>query len=268
MIQRHENNRVAWDEAAKIYQGEIEKDVATLKSGGMNFCPPELSYLRPLAAPSKLAIHLQCAGGTDTLSLINLGFSEVLGIDISEEMIAVARRKTAALKMNARWLVADVIDIPALIHGTADLVYTGRGAVNWIMDLEAWGRSVAALLQPGGYFYLFEGHPVSYFFDMLAGDLKIDPEFEGYFSNKIYENQEWPNTYVGQIKAAVADQALKYERAWPVSSVIQTLLKTGLVLRDFAEHSDPYWNEFPNMPADVRKKIPNTYSLLFSKKAE
>jgi SAM-dependent methyltransferase len=163
-----------------------------------NFCPPELQFLKRVIPGSRLCIHLQCATETDTLSLINLGAEEVVGVDISEEMIAIAREKSTALAMNARWIVSDVLQAPAELNGTADLLYTGQGAINWIINIHSWAQVASRLIKPNGYLYIFEGHPVTYFFKMDAPDLVIDPEFEGYFAEKIYVSNDWPETYAGK----------------------------------------------------------------------
>src|ERR1051326_984715 len=80
----HEENRAAWNEDANRYAREIESDAACLRAGGKNFCPPEFEFLRDLDRWCGGAIHLQCAGGRDTLSLWNLGAREVVGVDISD----------------------------------------------------------------------------------------------------------------------------------------------------------------------------------------
>ena len=101
----HQSNRAAWNEAAAHYAAELEERIAFLRAGGMNFCEAEEPYLRDLGDWCRRAIHLQCAGGTDTLSLWNKGAKEVVGVDISEDMIAVARQKSAALNAPAHMVL-------------------------------------------------------------------------------------------------------------------------------------------------------------------
>ena len=99
--------------------------------------PPEQAVLHDLAQWCQRAIHLQCAGGTDTLSLLRQGATEVVGIDISQRMIASARRKTEALSARASWYCCDVLAAPEELSDSADLIHTGRGALLWMMDLDA-----------------------------------------------------------------------------------------------------------------------------------
>jgi predicted O-methyltransferase YrrM len=90
-------------------------------------------------------VHLQCASGKDTLSLWIEGVEKVVGIDISDVHIANARRLSeAAGCRTVRWYRCDVLDTPQDLDGTADLVYSGRGAMFWVHDLDAWMAVVAA----------------------------------------------------------------------------------------------------------------------------
>src|SRR5215216_3762716 len=105
----HAANRAAWDEAAERYEGWFDEAVELIRAGGSNLFPVEHDLLGDLravnrGAGTKRAIHLQCAGGRDTLSLWNLGAREVIGIDISPRMLALARRLTEATRAPARWI--------------------------------------------------------------------------------------------------------------------------------------------------------------------
>lgn len=84
------------------YETETQADIEFLRAGGKNFCAPELAYLGDLAQWCGRAIHLQCAGGRDTLSLWNLGAQTVVGVDINARMLAcaAARRRLSAYRRN------------------------------------------------------------------------------------------------------------------------------------------------------------------------
>jgi|CXWL01.1.fsa_nt_gi 2-polyprenyl-3-methyl-5-hydroxy-6-metoxy-1,4-benzoquinol methylase len=94
-------NRAGWNEGAQSYEEGIEERIEFLREGGQNFCTPELEFLIDLDKWCNRAIHLQCAGGTDTLSLWNRGAKEAIGIDISDRMIEVARKKSEAIGAKA-----------------------------------------------------------------------------------------------------------------------------------------------------------------------
>ncbi len=38
------------------------------------------------------------------------------------------------------------------------MIYTGKGAICWMMDLDVWASIVWRLLKPGGMLFLFEEH--------------------------------------------------------------------------------------------------------------
>jgi SAM-dependent methyltransferase len=268
VTQRHQENRAAWNEAARRYEREIEEDVAFLRAGGKNFMPPELPYLADLGAWCRRAIHLQCAGGKDTLSLWNQGAAEVVGVDISDTMIAVARQKSDALAAPATWHCCDILATPAELDGTADLVYTGRGALLWMMDLPAWARVVARLLKPGGRLYIFEGHPLDWLWDLNATELRLDPEppFGNYFSHEVGIMQGWSEQYIpADAVPPLAQQSRKHERQWTLGQILNSLTDAGLRLERFEEHPDRYWDQFPNLPAEITDRLPHTFSLLMRK---
>jgi SAM-dependent methyltransferase len=252
---------------AVIYERDEAADIALLRSGGDSFLPPEQRFLQGLGEWCRRAVHLQCAGGTDTLSLWNLGAAEVVGVDISERMIAVARRKAEALGATARWHCADILDTPHELDGTAELVYTGKGALPWMMDIQAWARVVARLLKPGGRLYIFEGHPLDWVWDMEAATYQFSTRTGDYFSDVIATDRGWPMFSVAVEAHPHKDQLHAHERQWTLGAILNSLVAAGLQLECFEEYPDLFWNQFPNLPADLAHRLPHTFSLLMRKNA-
>lgn len=264
-VRLHEQNREGWNEGAEAYEADLESQIEFLRGGGTNFVEPEYGFLQDLGSWCCRAIHLQCAGGTDTLSLWNLGAKEVVGIDISERMIDVARRKSEALRANAQWFRCDVLNAPHELDGTADLVYTGRGALCWIMDLEAWAAVVFQLLKPGGKLYVFEGHPIASLWKLESDTYELDPDWGDYFNAGPHADSGWPSTYIGDLGKTKEEHAVKYEMLWKLSDIVNAVIGAGLVLERLEEHPDEYWDMFPNMPPNLSRKLPQTFSLLARK---
>ena len=260
---RHEANRLSWNEgAAHGYTPEIQHTIEFLSSGKSNLHPVERSYLGPILPGLGLAIHLQCASGRDTLSLLNEGVQRVIGVDISDVHIANARQISAALQARAEWYRCDLLDTPASLDGTADLVYTGRGALCWLQDLDSWARVVARLLKPGGLVSVFDGHPFTWLFKPEASTY----EYNGIdFFRHCESGVGWPDTYIGDIGIPAEQQARKYECLWPVSSVFQALTHAGLAVIHFGEHPNSYWEEFQHLRPELHGRIPNTFSLMARK---
>jgi SAM-dependent methyltransferase len=267
LTQRHQENRQAWNEAAARYEREIEEDIAFLRAGGRDFQAAELSFLHDLGAWCRRAVHLQCAGGRDTLSLWNQGAAEVIGVDISERMIACARRKSEVLGAPAFWHCCDVLATPRELDATADLVYTGKGALLWIMDIQAWAQVVARLLRPGGRLYVFEGHPLTWVWDGEATEFRLDPQYGDYFSTTVAVSQDWPGQYMpaSALDRSGEEPARKHERQWTLGQILNSLVQAGLRLERFEEHPEPYWNQFPNLPPETARKLPHTFSLFMRK---
>jgi SAM-dependent methyltransferase len=263
--QLHEENRAGWNEGAAAYEADLLERIEFLRAGRTNFVRPEYEYLNDLGRWCKRAIHLQCAGGTDTLSLWNLGAQEVVGVDISERMIEVARRKGEALSAPARWFRCDVLDTPSELDGTADLVYTGRGALCWLHDIDGWAAVVYRLLRPGGKLYIFEGHPMSFVWNMEESEFKLDPIYGDYFAEKVFSDQGWPETYIGDLGKPASEHAMKHERQWKLGDVINPLVAKGMRLAKLEEHPDSFWEAMPKMSAEMLRRLPQTYSLLMEK---
>jgi len=264
---RHESNRRAWNEAALKYARDADENIAFLRGGGASFCAPELAYLRDLREWCGRAIHLQCAGGSDTLSLWNLGAREVVGVDISDDMLACARAKSDALGAPATWVRSDILETPHDLDGTADLVYTGRGALIWMMDLPAWARVVARLLKPGGKLYVFEGHPLAWVWDQAADHFQLDPVYGNYFDERVHSEAGWPETYIPADVRPAGGYADKFERQHTLGAILNALTGAGLLLRRFEEHPDRYWTALPHVPDAELDRLPHTFSLLMQRPA-
>ncbi|MCB9025219.1 MAG: hypothetical protein H6625_02800 [Bdellovibrionaceae bacterium] len=72
MTKEHELNKMAWNEAAAFYKAGLKKSIELLKQGKVTFLGPEIKILNKYKDQLKMCVHLQCAGGTDTLSGLRL----------------------------------------------------------------------------------------------------------------------------------------------------------------------------------------------------
>ena len=256
----HAATRVAWDEAAERYERWFTEAVWLIRSGGTNLFGVEVELIGDLHGRCRRAIHLQCAGGRDTLSLWNLGAAEVVGIDFSPRMINLAERLAAATGAPARWILSDVLDTPHALDGTADLVYTGRGSLIWLQDLDAWARVVARLLSPTGRFVLFEGHPVEWLFDVGSDGRWIATDYD-YFAGP-EASRGWAPEYIDQLSIPDAEQSLKFARAWTLGEVITALLGADLRLEQVAEHPIDWWGGHADVRAEDRGRVPLSFSVV------
>ena len=261
----HRENGAAWDITAAIYERDEQQDIEFLRAGGNALLPPEQAALHDLARWCRRAIHLQCAGGTESLSLLRQGAGEVAGVDISQRMIDCARRKTAALSARAAWFCCDILDAPDELTGSADLVHTGRGALLWMMDLDAWARLVFRLLKPGGRLHVFEGHPLDRVWDVSATTFQFDAQRGDYFSQVPGGGEIWPRPFIERQEEVLPGALSLHDRQWTLGQVINAVIRAGLRIEFFDEYPLPFWGQFPEIPEDILKRLPHTFTLLAQK---
>ena len=214
MRARHEANRLAWNEGAARYSEEIEETIAFLAAGRATctrssgrtwaICVPGVAR-RSTSSARPAGIRFRC--GTKACRRWWAWTSPT-------SHIANARRISEALGAPATWYRCDLLDTPHELDGTADLVYTGRGALCWLHDLDGWAAVIARLLKPGGILSVFDDHPVNWLFEMDTETL-VATGYD-YFTHS-ESSQGWPATYIGELDVPVAQQARKYERLWPLS---------------------------------------------------
>lgn len=251
----HKETGAFWDSIADWY-GERDEAEATkyLLSGGNYLYENERKILGDLTPWCQRAIHLQCSHGNDALSLLHQGATEVVGVDISERLLAVARRKTQALNAPATWYCSDILQTPVILNGTADLVYTGKGALCWMTNLAAWAEVVARLLVPGGRLFIYESHPLDWVWDMDATDYVLDQEHGNYFSEKFRTS----------LFSSVTEATPHY-RQWTLGQVINNIIEAGLVIERLDEYPEPFWAQFPHMSDETLHRLPHTFALLAHK---
>jgi demethylmenaquinone methyltransferase/2-methoxy-6-polyprenyl-1,4-benzoquinol methylase len=102
-----------------------------------------------LAAPVPGTRALDLATGTGDLAFaLGARGAAVTGLDITEEMIVLARGKAAGKDRPPRFLVGDMVDLP-FARGSFDLITTGYGLRN-VPDLKAAIAEMHRVLRPGG----------------------------------------------------------------------------------------------------------------------
>ncbi|MCA9772986.1 MAG: methyltransferase domain-containing protein [Myxococcales bacterium] len=99
-------------------------------------------------------LDLACGTGTFALEMASRWW-EVVGVDLSPQMLAIARDKAAraGLAHRARWIEADMRDVK--IEGDVDVAVCWYDSLNHLLSVEDLGvtfERVAAVLKPGGLF--------------------------------------------------------------------------------------------------------------------
>ena len=261
----HGANRRAWDEAAERYEGWYEEALALIQAGGSNLFPEEHELIGDLRGRCRRAIHLQCAGGRDTLSLWNLGADAVVGVDFSPRMLALAQRLSHAVEAPATWIESDVLDTPHGLDGTADLLYTGRGSLLWLHDLDAWARVLARLLAPGGRLVLFEGHPAEWLFDVDEAGRWVATDYD-YFGG-VEASRGWAPEYIDRLSIPDGEQTWKYARAWTLGEVVTAIAGAGLHVERLVETPRDWGAGHGDARPEERGRIPLSFGLVARREA-
>jgi SAM-dependent methyltransferase len=259
------SNQQLWDRWTELHVQSDFYDVPTFKLGGVTLQSEEVTEVGDVAGKSLL--HLQCHFGQDTLSWARLG-ATVTGADFSPKAIDYARTLAAEIDIDARFVCADLYDLPEALRGAFDIVYTGGGAIYWLPDLNRWGKVVSHFLKPGGTFYIRDFHPVAYLFDDDDPALKVKYP---YFPSPEPLRFETHGSY-----AAPDPDYLSVEHGWvhSMGEIINAVTHNGMRLEFLNENAICGFQMFPFMEQvtkgrwalkDRSQSIPFTFSLKATK---
>ena len=262
-------NQQLWDEWTRIHETSSFYDLEGFRRGGIRLRPYEVEEIGDVAGRDLL--HLQCHFGIDTLSWARLG-ARVTGTDFSPAAIELATRLAGELELDARFVRSDLYDLPNVLEGEFDLVYTSRGVLGWLPDISRWARVVSHFLKPGGTFYVTEIHPVAQAFEnegVAPGELRLQ-----------YPYWEHPEPLAFVVEGSYADRSATVstptEYGWDhgLGEIVTALIEAGLrieSLREFpwvawqldflAQDGDHSWR----LPPDVPGELPLSFSLLAMK---
>jgi SAM-dependent methyltransferase len=233
-------NRRNWDERVPIHRRDRTGFYAVERflAGDKHLHAIQGGELGDVAG--KRLIHLQCHFGLDTLILARHG-AIVTGLDFSPAAIAEARRLAAQTGLPADFVCANIYDARQALAGDFDIAYVTWGTICWLPDLAAWGRTIAALLAPGGYLYFADAHPNMLILEerdsRLVHEYPIDtaPDCPLVFDQ--------PHTYSDDTTPLRTTRT--YEWIHSLSRIIGALLGAGLTLDFLHEHPGLPWPPFP-----------------------
>ena len=238
-------NHAAWTAVSEKYWREYDELLA-LARDGFSLVEVEREVLTPLLARGPEVVHLQSGDGIDDHALVKAGARSVVGVDYSSGAARAAARRAEDLGVPISYVVAEIPGTP-LPDGCADLVYTGKGALIWMTDLDAWAREVARLLRPGGHLWVYDGHPAFALWSWDPDEARIRKD-RGYFMRS-YPCDSYP-----------ANGAVEYQ--WNLGQIVTAVVRAGLPVRHLGEHPEPFWKMGDLEAAAWDGRLPNTFSLL------
>ena len=264
-----EANRKLWDEWTRIDVESALYDVEGFRGGKRTLNPLEIAEVGPVARRSML--HLQCHFGLDTLSWADLG-AEVTGVDFSGESIRLARQLSHETGLAARFIEADIADLPSVHDERYDIVFASYGVIYWHQDIRRWARVAAHFLKPGGTFYLVEVHPMAYVFDdsPCTTELRVRSPYFHAAEPQVYSTR---GTSFSD-PDAVVESELEYGWCHTVGDLVSALVEAGLRIEFLHEHPFTTYRQLPFLEhsADgywrvpgLERSVPLLYSVRASK---
>ncbi|KUM73317.1 class I SAM-dependent methyltransferase [Streptomyces curacoi] len=214
-------------------------------------------------------LHLQCHLGTETIAFAQRG-ARAVGLDFSAASVAAANGIARRAGLDVTYVQANVYDaVEALDRRRFDVVYTGKGALCYLPDLDRWAGVVAQLLRPGGRLYIVEFHPLLNSLGPKPGPGE-GPELllrHDYLGGSGAVHRDATHTYTDG--PAVEGATDSYEWMHGISEVVNALVQNGLTIRHLTESDELPWPRWPQMARTPsgwwrlpEPRIPLLYGLL------
>ena len=188
----------------------------------------------------KLIAELGCGTGNITERLAKEGY-DMIGIDISEDMLSVARAKADDNGItNILYSLQDMTEFE--LYGTVDVILSLCDSINYITeydDLVSVFKQVNKYLEPDGLF-IFDINTEYKFKHILGDNTFADTEENAaYIWQNFYDENEKINEYYVNFFIKNNDNTYErteechYERAYSIEEIKNALSEAGLIF----EHS-------------------------------
>jgi SAM-dependent methyltransferase len=141
-------------------------------------------------------LDLGCGSGTYSVWFAELG-ADVVGLDLSQKMIALAKDKARKRGVKADFRVADIREGLPFREAEFDMVFTGT-ALHYVEDIDAALKQVARVMKPEARFVASVLHPMS---------TALFPSFE---SEELEGPNPWEGWYFGSPKRCIETPWLNF----------------------------------------------------------
>lgn len=252
-------NLAHWDELVPTHRDSAFYDVDAFLAGRNSVDDVAMALLGEVSG--RRLLHLQCHFGMDTLSLAREG-AIATGVDFSPAAIETARQLAKESELEARFIEANIYDLPDLHDERYEIVFTSHGTIIWLPDIAGWARIVARFLEPGGRFVFLDGHPFAW---ILKQEDVDDFEFEfDYFNTGRTFTFASDVSYAGDESSPRLTNRETREWHHQLNVILNALIDAGLQIEQVGEYPQAAWKMLPFMERgdDGWWRLPKAYPQL------
>ena len=229
-----------------IYDDDLFfKSYKTLRSGDNANILVEIPALFELLPPLEglNILDLGCGYGEHCSQYIDMGANKVVGIDLSEKMLTIAKEENTSPKISYKCMAIE--DIGAL-HERFDLIVSSL-ALHYVEDFGKVIKQVFESLNTNGIFVFSQEHPINSCF--TYGD-RWTKDNDG---NKLYANISNYSLDGKRESRWFKDGIIKYHRTF--SSIMNTLIEGGFTIEKITESipSAETMQKFPEYKDNIHK---------------
>ena len=204
-----------------FFEGYSRRRERAVNANNLFEIPARMALLPDLAGMAVL--DLGCGTGEDCFEYARRGAAKVVGIDISENMLSVAREKNADPRVEYRCLPMERV---FELEGPFDLAVSAL-ALQYVEDFAGVVKAVYDLLKPGGRFVFSQENPINTCF--TTGE-RWTKDAAG---NKLWANLSNYSVDGARESTWFVDGVKKYHRTF--STIVNTLVDAGFVVERLIE---------------------------------
>lgn len=202
----------------------------------------------------KDVLDLGCGYGHNCIDFVNRGAKCVIGVDISEKMLNVAKSESADEKIE--YININMTDISKL-GKKFDFIYSSL-AFHYVEDFDAFAKEMYSVLNNGGRLLFSQEHPI--ITATVNGEGHFNKDFKGERISYTFSNYNEP----GERKVHwYVDGVIKYHRTF--SNVINALAKAGFLIEEVCEPTPEDW-AIEKLPTIVKEYIKPNFLIVRARK--
>lgn len=202
----------------------------------------------------KSVLDLGCGYGHNCIDFVNRGAEKVVGIDISEKMLSVAREESSHSKIEYRNM--SMTDISKL-SDKFDFIYSSL-AFHYVKDFDIFAKDMFSILNDDGQLLFSQEHPI--ITATVDGNGHFNKDENGNRVSYTFSNYNDP----GERRIHwYVDGVVKYHRTF--SGVINALVKAGFEIEEICEPVPEDW-AIEKLPTIVKEYIKPNFLIVKARK--